>query len=158
MIIWSFKIPAYIWYLSGALLEQVGYKKSETFNSTDDNIQAMVFITMIILVQTIRGASWGLYYNFEIKERYKFNKMTTGLYFCDNVKKLLLIFILGYPIFYLFMKLIDWGGENFVLYLSIFTIVFFLVFLQLIPILIMPIFNKYNDLTEAEGDLKSQIE
>lgn len=146
LLIWSFKIPPYIWYLSGAILAAIGYEKPTTFNSTYDNFQAIVFLTIALFIQTVRGTSWSLYYNFEIKERYGFNKMTSGIFYCDMVKQLFLLLILGYPLFYFLMKLIDWGGENFVLYLSIFTIAFFLIFLQIIPIIIMPLFNKYDEL------------
>lgn len=90
-----------------------------------------------------------------IKERHGFNKETLGLFFKDQVKSILLIVILGTPIFVLFMKLIDWGGDLFFIYLFIACFILLLMFIHIVPNYIMPLFNTYKDLDD--GTLKTKI-
>lgn len=52
--------------------------------------------------------------------------------------------------------MIVWGGEQFYLYLTGFTIVMMILMVNLVPNVIMPLFNDYKDL--PEGDLRSGIE
>ena len=44
------------------------------------------------------------------------------------------------------MELIIWGGDKFYIYLSIFSMVVIVLLVNLGPNLIMPLFNKYDDL------------
>ena len=64
--------------------------------------------------------------------------------------------ILGIPILALFIKLIEWGGDLVALYLFGTSVALSLIFMVLIPVFIMPLFNKFEDL--KEGTLKTKIE
>jgi STE24 endopeptidase len=50
----------------------------------------------------------------------------------------------------------EWGGESFYIYLFYLVVVFMLIMMWLVPNVIMPLFNKYEDL--PEGELKTAIE
>ena len=63
--------------------------------------------------------------------------------------------ILGVPIYILFMKLIEWGGEYFYVYLLGAYVAILLLFMHIFPNWILPLFNKYTDL--EEGTLKEKI-
>ena len=81
--------------------------------------------------------------------------MTLGIFFSDKIKWLLLTFLIGGPIYYGFIKVIIWGGQQLYIYLSVFSVVVLIIMINLIPNVIMPLFNKYTDL--EEGKLKEQI-
>ena len=101
------------------------------------------------------GYSEDLYTNFIIKERHGFNKMTLGLFISDKIKEYVLTAIIGLPIYYGFMWLVIWGGDQFYIYVSIFTSVTIILMVNLVPNVIMPLFNKYEDL--EDGKLKDEI-
>ena len=101
------------------------------------------------------GYSEDLYTNFIIKERHGFNKMTIGLFISDKIKEYVLTAIIGLPIYYGFMWLVIWGGDQFYIYVSIFTSVTIILMVNLVPNVIMPLFNKYEDL--EDGKLKDEI-
>lgn len=64
----------------------------------------------------------------------------------DTLKGYMLTALFGIPIYILFMGLISWGGEYFYLYMMVTTVVLMLIFMQIIPTFIMPLFNKYEEL------------
>ncbi len=96
-----------------------------------------------------------LYTNFILKERHGFNKMTIGIYISDKIKEYILTAVIGLPIYYGFMWLVIWGGEKFYIYVSIFVAVTIILMVNIIPNVIMPLFNTYTEL--QEGTLKNEI-
>lgn len=93
--------------------------------------------------------------NFIIKERHGFNKMTIGVYISDKIKEYILSAVIGLPVYYGFMWLVIWGGEQFYIYVSIFVAVTIILMVNIVPNVIMPLFNTYTDL--PEGKLKDEI-
>jgi STE24 endopeptidase len=53
------------------------------------------------------------------------------------------------------MKLIEFGGPQFYIYLFGFTVLVILILVNIVPNFIMPLFNEYKDL--EEGELKDGI-
>jgi STE24 endopeptidase len=112
----------------------------------------VAFILLTGIFSELMAYSEDLYTNFIIKERHGFNKMTVGVYISDKIKEYILTAVIGLPIYYGFMWLVIWGGEQFYIYVSIFMAVTIILMVNLIPNVIMPLFNNYTDL--PEGDLK----
>jgi len=81
-----------------------------------------------------------------LKENHGFNKTTINLFITDKFKGIILAFLLGGPIYYGFMAMIQYGGEQFYIYLFAFTVVTTLIMVNLVPNVIMPLFNEYKDL------------
>jgi STE24 endopeptidase len=81
--------------------------------------------------------------------------MTLEVFRGDKIKSFILTIVIGGPIYFAFMKIIIWGGKDFYLYLMIFTITLLIIMINLIPNVIMPLFNKYEDL--EDGSLKNAI-
>jgi len=77
------------------------------------------------------------------------------LFVTDKIKSLLLTFVIGGPFMALLLKIIKWGGEFFYLYVWAFMFVFSVFMMTIVPIVIMPLFNKYEPL--PDGDLKDKI-
>lgn len=81
--------------------------------------------------------------------------MTLSLFFSDKVKGLMLSIVIGGPFLALFLKIIEMGGEKFYIYVWTFTVAFSLFMMTIVPVFIMPLFNKYEPL--EEGELKTKI-
>jgi STE24 endopeptidase len=73
----------------------------------------------------------------------------------DKIKGLLLTCIIGGPFVALLLTIIKKGGDYFYLYVWAFMFVFSVFMMTSVPILIMPLFNKYEPL--QDGELKTRI-
>ena len=124
--------------------------------TAEDEIKiSLIFLLLTTIVGTITSLPFELYSTFQIERKHGFNKQTLGLFFSDKVKSLLLTFIIGGPFIALLLKIIKMGGEFFYLYVWGFTFVFSVVMMTLVPVFIMPLFNKYEPLPDSE--LKTRI-
>eukprot|EP00344_Euplotes_crassus_P012657 CAMPEP_0196999184 /NCGR_PEP_ID=MMETSP1380-20130617/4415_1 /TAXON_ID=5936 /ORGANISM="Euplotes crassus, Strain CT5" /LENGTH=332 /DNA_ID=CAMNT_0042416017 /DNA_START=215 /DNA_END=1213 /DNA_ORIENTATION=+ len=81
--------------------------------------------------------------------------MTLKLFITDLIKSSILVVILMAIVIPLIVKIIEWGGEHFYLYLFTFVVIFTFIMMWIVPNFIMPLFNKYEDV--EEGDLKKKI-
>lgn len=97
-----------------------------------------------------------LYLHFVINERHKMNKMTLSTFVGDEVKSTLLTIIIGAPVLAIFIKIMEWGGKLFYIYMFIFVVIFVFIMMWIVPNFIMPLFNKYEEL--PQGELKTAIE
>lgn len=116
---------------------------------------SLVFLLCMTLISTVTSLPFELYSTFQIEKKHGFNKQTIGLFFTDKVKSLCLTFLIGGPFVALLLTIIKWGGEHFYIYVWLFTFVFSLIMMTLVPVFIMPLFNKYEPL--KDGDLKDSI-
>lgn len=118
--------------------------------------QSLFFITVSQLISSVIDAPLDYYYSFVLEEKYGFNKMTLSLWLTDKVKGQLLSIALGSPVMAGFLKIIDYFGDKFIVFLCIFILVVQLVFMTIYPTLIQPLFNKFTPL--EEGELRTAIE
>jgi len=116
---------------------------------------SLIFLLITSLLGMITSLPFELYSTFRIEKKHGFNKMTMGLFFSDKLKGLLLSILIGGPFIALFLKIIEWGGDKFYIYVWVFTVVFSLFMMTIVPVFIMPLFNKYEPL--PEGELKTRI-
>lgn len=96
-----------------------------------------------------------VYSTFRIEKKHGFNKQTPMLFFTDKVKSLLLTFVIGGPFVAILMRIIKWGGQHFYIYVWAFMFVFSVFMMTIVPVVIMPMFNKYEKLPESQ--LKTRI-
>lgn len=115
----------------------------------------LLFLAMVTVAGTITSLPFELYSTFQIERKHGFNKMTLGLFFADKVKSLLLTAAIGGPFVSIMLYIIKTGGEYFYLYVWAFLFVFSVLMMTLVPVVIMPLFNKYEPL--PEGTLKTRI-
>eukprot|EP00804_Cyclotella_cryptica_P010131 CCRYP_018491-RA/>CCRYP_018491-RA protein AED:0.01 eAED:0.01 QI:601/1/1/1/1/1/3/1711/496 len=123
--------------------------------STDEIKVTLIFLALTVLLGTITSLPFELYSTFRIEKKHGFNKQTPALFFTDKLKGLGLTAVIGAPFVALLLKIIKMGGESFYIYVWAFTFVFSVVMMTIYPVLIMPMFNKYEPL--PEGELKTQI-
>jgi STE24 endopeptidase len=80
----------------------------------------MLFGTVLTLTVYLPTIPPSLYQTFVLEEKHGFNKTTLGLFFADMLKTQLVTAALGLPLLAGFLKVIDWAGDSFVLYLMAF--------------------------------------
>mmetsp|Transcript_4588 Transcript_4588/g.9254 ORF Transcript_4588/g.9254 Transcript_4588/m.9254 type:complete len:485 (+) Transcript_4588:84-1538(+) len=126
------------------------------WNETDNEIYiSLIFLAIVTVVGTITSLPFELYSTFQIERKHGFNKQTLGLFLSDKVKTLLLTFVIGGPFVSLLLYIIKAGGEYFYLYVWAFMFVFSVFMMTIVPVFIMPLFNKYEPL--EDGTLKTRI-
>ncbi|ETW09903.1 hypothetical protein H310_00342 [Aphanomyces invadans] len=140
----------FMWQYCRALLASFGYTPTN---------EIMVSLTFVILTgarDVVLSIPFDLYSTFVVEERHGFNKQTLGLFVADKIKGTLLSVIIGFPVVSALIWIIRWGGDNFVVYVWIFTFTFTLIMMTIVPVWIMPLFNKFTPL--ECGPLRDAIE
>lgn len=149
MLIYGF-LP-YIWDLSVSIgTERFGW----TENDNEIKI-SLIFLLLTTLLGTVTSLPFELYSTFQIEKKHGFNKMTLGLFFTDKLKSTVLTFLIGGPFVSLLLYIIKIGGPYFYIYVWGFMFVFSVFMMTIVPVFIMPLFNKYEPLEDS--DLKRSI-
>lgn len=114
----------------------------------------------LIILYSIFNSALGLplsyYSTFKIEQAFGFNKMTLGLFIKDLFKGLILSLVIGIPLLYLVMWLMNSLGATWWLWVWGVMVVFNLLILTIYPTFIAPLFNKFTPLDDLE--LKARIE
>jgi STE24 endopeptidase len=96
------------------------------------------------------------YRQFVLEERFGFNKMRLSLFLADLAKGSLLGAIIGLPLVWVVLVLMERAGDLWWLYAWIVWCAFQLLLLVLYPTVIAPLFNKFTPL--ADDSLRLRIE
>lgn len=96
------------------------------------------------------------YKTFTVDEKFGFNKMTPAMFFSDLLKQSIVGIILGAPILFAALWLMQGAGQYWWLYLWVIWSAFNLLMLAVYPTFIAPFFNKFTPL--ADENLKLRIE
>lgn len=119
-------------------------------------ISGIIFIFLLGIIAHIFGLPFDVYKTFKIEKKYGFNKTTIKTFLTDQLKSLLISIIIGVPILYgiiwFFASFTHWGW----LFAWGFLMAFQFLMMVLAPIVIMPLFNKFDPL--EDGELKQSIE
>ncbi|MFZ3289778.1 MAG: M48 family metallopeptidase [Telluria sp.] len=116
-------------------------------------------IGLIVAFAVLSGAldlPFDYYRQFVLEQRFGFNKMTLGLWLADMVKGLLLGALIGLPLIWVVLILMDKTGPLWWLYAWLVWSGFQLLMMVLYPTVIAPLFNKFTPL--ADASLKQRIE
>lgn len=103
-----------------------------------------------LLIVTLLDIPLSLYSTFVIEEKFGFNKSTPALFFSDLGKQLLLTIILGVPLAYLVLWLMETSGSLWWLYVWIVWTAFTMFLMWVYPVWIAPLFNKFTPLENNE--------
>lgn len=103
---------------------------------------------------SLPGLPFDWYGTFRLEERFGFNRSTLGLWISDKVKGLFLGAVLGIPLIALILWLV---GMSEVWWLWAFAAIFVFQIIMMVffPMVIMPLFNKFEEL--PEGELKQRL-
>lgn len=116
----------------------------------------LVFGGALILLYQLAQLPFQVYETFVIEQRFGFNKTTPGTFVIDLLKGLLLMALIGGPVFAAVLWFFAALGSNawWVSWIALTAIQLFLAFIA--PVTILPLFNKFTPL--EEGSLRARIE
>jgi len=149
LVIFHFDLLPQLWNYSGILLSHFGY-------STENHIyHAFAFCILGGFYNLLVSIPFSIYRDFVLEERFGFNKKTWKIFVTDQLKTIALGIIIGFPVLAAIIRLVEFGGEFFWIYLFLFTLTMTLILTTIYPVVIAPLFNKYKDLDD--GELKTAI-
>ncbi len=143
----------FLWTLGGGLefidqqVRRLGF---------DQIWSGVIFIFATSLLMAIIDLPSNLYQTFKIEQRFGFNRITPKLFFTDMTKGLLLSLLIGLPLLWAVLWLMDNSGELWWFYTWALWLSFSLVMMWLYPAVIAPLFNKFTPLEDE--DLRVRIE
>jgi len=119
-------------------------------------LRGSLVILSALIISGIIDIPFDYYKTFVIDEHFGFNKMTRSMFFGDMVKQSILGILLGAPILFAALWLMEGAGQYWWLYLWAVWSVFNLLVLAIYPTFIAPFFNKFTPLSDEA--LKTRIE
>ena len=113
-------------------------------------------IAAVAVISEIIDLPLDYYKQFRLEEKFGFNKMTPGLFFSDMIKHSLIGALIGLPLLWVTLTVMEQAGSLWWLYAWLIWCGFQILMLGLYQNLIAPLFNKFTPL--ADEGLKSRIE
>lgn len=118
-------------------------------------LAGLVFFAVLAFIGTIVGVPFELYSTFAIEKKYGFNTMTYRLWLSDFIKNLIISGVLIVLLLTPVLALIYYAKDTWWLWGWMFFAVFQLLIMWLYPVLIAPLFNKYEPV--KDNALKERI-
>jgi STE24 endopeptidase len=119
-------------------------------------ITGIAFMLSFFVIGTLIDLPFSWYRTFVMEQKFGFNRNTPVLFLVDLVKQTLLMLILGAPLIWGALWLMDSTGEYWWLYLWGAFMVFSLIMMWAYPAFIAPLFNKFTPLEDEA--LKARVE
>lgn len=119
-------------------------------------LRGALVIVSAFVISSLVDIPFDYYRTFVVDERFGFNKMSRGMFFSDLVKHALVGVVLGAPLLFAALWLMQGAGAWWWLYLWLVWSGFNLLMLSVYPTFIAPLFNKFVPL--ADEALKTRIE
>jgi STE24 endopeptidase len=116
----------------------------------DPIITGIAVILSFTLISAALDLPFSLYSTFVIEEKFGFNRTTVKTFVIDLVKGSLLGLVIGVPLLYVILWLMEQAGEQWWIYTWIVISGFSLFMMWVYPTWIAPIFNKFEPLEEGE--------
>ena len=118
--------------------------------------QQMALLIAIVLISGIIDLPFSWYKQFNLEERFGFNRMNGRLFFSDLFKGLGVSGAIGVPLLWVILTLMSRAGDLWWLWAWGVLTAFSLIMQWVFPTFIAPLFNEFKAL--EEGSLKTQIE
>ena len=120
----------------------------------------LIFFAVLAMIGNLVDIPFDLYGTFVIEDRYGFNTRTMRLWFSDWVKDLAISCILGGLVLSFLLALVYYFENRWWLLAWIAISVFELLIMWLYPVLIAPLFNKFEPITneDLEAKIRSLME
>jgi STE24 endopeptidase len=113
-------------------------------------------IAAVTLIGSVVDLPFDYYKQFRLEEQFGFNKMTPGLFFSDMLKHTLVGAVIGLPLIWVTLALMEKAGALWWLYAWLIWCGFQIFMLGFYQNLIAPLFNKFTPLQDES--LRSRIE
>jgi STE24 endopeptidase len=115
----------------------------------------LLFFALLGLITSLLSLPQALYNTFIIEEKYGFNKTTKKTFLIDILKAISLAIVIGGPVAYAILLIMEKLGESWWLYAFLFLTFTQLLLIFIFPTFIAPLFNKFSPL--EEGEVKNKI-
>ena len=106
-----------------------------------------VVLSTLLIISAI-GLPLSLYRTFGVEARFGFNRMTFGLYVVDLIKGAVVSLLLGGPLIFVVLYLMERSGSLWWLYAWIVWVAFTVFVTWAFPTFIAPLFNKFSPLSD----------
>ncbi len=116
----------------------------------------IALVVAFAVVSSLLDLPFDWYRQFVLEERFGFNKMTPGLWFADMIKGALVGAVIGLPLLWVILALMQKSGDLWWLWAWCVWSGFQLLMMVLYPTVIAPLFNKFTPLQDVS--LKERIE
>jgi len=116
----------------------------------------VAFMLLFFLISQLIDLPVDIYRTFAIEARFGFNKITPALYLGDMAKQTMLMLVIGTPLLWVMLSLMQGAGEQWWLYAWLVWGGFMLLMIWAYPTLIAPLFNSFEPL--PDGAMKTRIE
>jgi STE24 endopeptidase len=107
-------------------------------------LSGLIFFAILSMVANLPRIPFGLYETFVIEERYGFNVMSFKMWISDLFKSIVIAAVLGGLLLGLLLALVIHGGDSWWIWAWIVVGVFELILMWLFPVIILPLFNKFD--------------
>jgi len=143
-----------LWFTLGGLMNQINDLWLPLGWST--TLTGVAVIISIMIAGSLLDLPFTLYRTFVTEARFGFNRTTPGVFIVDMLKGALLGILLGGPLIWVILWLMDNSGSLWWLYAWMVWFGFSLFMMWAYPAFIAPLFNKFEAL--EDGELKNRIE
>ncbi|GAA0406771.1 M48 family metallopeptidase [Massilia aurea] len=116
----------------------------------------LVLVVAFAVIASVLDLPLDWYRQFVLEQRFGFNKMTPGLWLGDLVKSTFVGALIGLPLLWVVLKLMEASGALWWLYTWFVWSGFQLLMIAFYPTVIAPLFNKFTPL--ADVSLKERID
>ncbi len=148
-----FDLVIFLAFTLGGGLEMLNLKALSFGKS--EILTGLIFFGLLGIITSLLSLPQSLYFTFVIEEKYDFNKTTLKTFIADRLKGAALAIVLGGPIAYGILWIMEKLGNFWWLYAFIFLAVIQLLLVFIYPTFIAPLFNKFSPL--EEGEVKEKI-
>jgi STE24 endopeptidase len=123
--------------------------------AVSDKIAGLVFFGLLGITTFVLSLPEQIYTTFFLEEKFGFNKTTPKLFLVDIIKGAVLTILLGGPIAYVILLIMENLNQSWWLYSFIFLSIVQLLLIFIFPTWIAPLFNKFTEL--PDGEIKTTI-
>ena len=116
----------------------------------------VLIIAVYSIIGTVLNLPFSIYSTFGIEQKFGFNNTTIKLFVLDLIKGMILSIVIGIPLLYLVLWLMDAMGPYWWIWVWGTLVLFNLLVLVVYPTFIAPLFNKFTPLDNLE--LKTRID
>lgn len=142
-----------LWTLGGALEWLANLWQDHGWSNAATGI---AFMLSFFVIGSVLDLPLAWYKTFVLEDKFGFNKNTLTLFISDIFKQTLLLFVIGAPLIWGALWLMDSTGEYWWLYLWAAWVGFAIVMMWAYPAFIAPLFNKFTPLEDEQ--LKVRVE
>lgn len=142
-----------VWTLGGGLALLSGFWQDMGWSVM---ITGIVFMLSFFILGSLLELPIAWYKTFVLEDRFGFNRNTPSLFLADLVKQTLLMVLIGTPLIWGALWLMNSAGNYWWIYLWFALMVFSVLMMWAYPAFIAPLFNKFTPLDDAQ--LKARVE